>query len=268
MILASLIALLGKAAHAGEFSFEALSQQDFENVTKEFSANNRFTSISAAEALGDIFGFEVGVLGGLTQTDEINTLVKRSDPSAEVERIYHAGLYGLISVPYGITAEAMFVPTLKFADTEYQQFAGALKWTFLDPTLFPVAAAVRAHYSKGSLSFAQVINNASTGGNPVNVDVDLENKVFGVEVIVSPSLPVLKPYAGVGFLSGQGDIGIEGSTSASFFENTATQSASAKKSSAIFFTGLHVNLLGLNLGAEYSRSFSANRVSAKLGFGF
>ena len=42
-----------------------------------------------------VFGFEIGVVGGITETPRLESLVKEVDPSEDVSLVPHAGLLGI-----------------------------------------------------------------------------------------------------------------------------------------------------------------------------
>src|SRR5690349_1218706 len=103
-------ALLSFSAHAAGPTFQNLSDEDFKNVVKDMSANFTHTSVSGAAPLGDIWGFEIGLVGGVTKTPELNKFAKEVDPSTSLEQIPHAEILGVVSVPLAITGEIGIVP--------------------------------------------------------------------------------------------------------------------------------------------------------------
>ena len=254
------------SAFAGSLQFTNISQDDFVGIAREFSANSTLHTVMPPSSLGSIFGFEVGVLAGATQSPTIEALVKEVDASSEVGLLPHAGLLGAVSVPFGFTAEVAFVPTIKTEGASMNQFAAALKWNLSDGILamLPINLAVRGFISKTDLSFTQNVNNPPLGNVPVTVDY--EGQVLGGQLLVSPKLiPIIEPYIGVGYLSAKGDMNITGSSSATFFSGTSSQSASAKPTSSQLLIGANVTLIALVLGLEYSRAFETDSVTAKVG---
>lgn len=263
------IALSGNSA-LGAPAFTDLSQQDFDSIGKELSANTTLHNVMGAAGLGSIFGFEVGLVAGVATTKEIERLVKEASPSTEVSVIPHAGLVGAVTVPFGLTAELAIVPTVKAEGAEYSSFAGAVKWALSDGLLpiIPFNLAVRGFLANSEFKFNQTINNASTGNVPTNVNVSYEGSVMGLQLLASPKLPIVEPYVGLGYLSGKGDLGVSGSATATFFDFTSAQSATTKPTSSQFLAGLNVRLMLLSLGAEYSRAFGADTFTGKLALAF
>ena len=149
--------LLPWSAQASNLSFTNITADDFDKIVKEFSANSQFTTVSPASSLGQTWGVELGVIGGLTDTPDIQSVVNRADPSsaADLDRFPHASILAAVSVPFGITAEAAFVPKITRDNINYQQFGGAVKWTFTDVFFpeFPLTMAPRFFYTKTSTAF-------------------------------------------------------------------------------------------------------------------
>jgi hypothetical protein len=240
-------------AHA-QFNFNNLTQGDLDGANKEFSHNFMFTTVSGASSLGSLWGFEIGVTGGMSDGDKISEIIKRSSPSSDFKDLYNVGLMGRVSIPFGLTVEAGLLPKIKVQDAELSQFAGAIRYNLIE---LPVAVGLRAHYSKTDFSFAQT-SGAFTG------TVDYDSDVYGVQALVSQNFVMIEPYAGLGFVEGKGDLEAAGSGSIGSFGN----SGSSKQSSVQMMGGLNVHLGFLNLGAEYSRAFETNRITGKLSFGF
>ena len=130
------VLFVGLNAIAAGPNFNNLSQADFDKVSKEFSANSNLNDAMPPSSLGSIFGFEFGVLGGVTSSPNTAEVANRSAPGSNVNRLPHGTLLGAVGIPFGLTAEASFLPKTSINGVHDQQFAGALKWTFSD-VLFP-----------------------------------------------------------------------------------------------------------------------------------
>lgn len=89
-IFAVLVLFSGMGTRSYGVTFQNLSEQDFKKVVRDLSANFVHTSVSGASPLGDIFGFEVGIVGGVTNTTELNRYSQEVDPSSKVARLPHA----------------------------------------------------------------------------------------------------------------------------------------------------------------------------------
>lgn len=265
-VLATISAL--SPAHAAGPGFNNLSQDDFDKAIRELSGNSSYHSVTGAGTLGSIFGIEVGIVGGLTNTPEINAYSKQVDSSADVSRLPHASLLVGVSVPLGFTGEVLLFPEMKFGDVKYQQFGGSVKWTATEALVLPFNLAVRAFVTSNKMSFQQTLNNASTGNVPTQVTVTQDNNQMGLQLLASPSLPLIEPYVGVGTVKATGKLAVSGSTTGTIFNFTSSQSAESSPTSVQFLLGVNANLLLLNLGVEYSRAFSTDSYNFKLGFRF
>ena len=268
MILGCL--LLSSPLYASDIQLDDLSQEDVDNVAEEFSANFVHSTISGASSLGKVFGFELGVIGKITDTPKLGALVKEQSSSADVSSIYDAGILAQVSVPFGITGELVYLPEMSLSDIKANRTSLGVKWTLTDSVLtIPfMNLAIRAHYSTAELKYSDVINNSSTGYNDVNSEIGVKTNSYGANVTVSFDLLVFEPYAGVGYVSSDTDIDVNASGSTNIFSFTSAQSASSKSSGIHYFVGAQANLLFFKLGAEYSNVYGVDRVAGKISFGF
>ncbi len=108
----ALLFVLATAAQAQNLKFDQINQNDMDSVAKEFSANFAHTTVSGASSLGALFGFQVGVIGGMTKSPNVDALVKRVDSTQTADKVYNAVISGQLTVPFGITAEASFFPAV------------------------------------------------------------------------------------------------------------------------------------------------------------
>jgi hypothetical protein len=254
--------------YAGGPAFNNLTQSDFDNAIRELSGNSSYHSVTGAGSLGTIFGLEVGFVGGVTSSAEINKLSKQVDSTANMGQLPHASLLAGVSVPFGFTFEALLFPSVSVGDIKYQQFGGSIKWTSGDVLMLPFNLAARAFFTKNEMSFGQTLNNASTGNVPVAVDVKQENNQFGIQLLASPNLPFFEPYIGIGTVSATGSLAVSGATTGTIFGFTSSQKAESSPTSTQFILGINANLLLLNLGFEYNRVFSTDSYNLKMGFRF
>ena len=252
-----------------DFSLDNLSQADFNGVAEEFGANFVHSTASGASSLGNVFGFEIGVLGRMTGAPQVEGLVKEQDPDSDISDLYDAGLVAIVSIPFGITAELTFLPEIDLGDLDINKTTFGLKWTMTDGLfVLPFNLALRAHYSTASISYKDTLNNDSTGNTDVDAEIGIDSKSYGFNVSASIDAFVIEPYAGLGFVSSTTDLGVTASGGANIFTFTDSQSASSSKSGVHYFAGAQVNLLAIHLAAEYSNVYGIDRYTAKLSFGF
>lgn len=240
--------------------FTSLSEQEFEDISKEFSGNFMHHSVQGAGTLGNIFGFELGLVAGQQTSPKINDIVKRSGGS-DFSNLYHAGFLGAVSVPFGITGELLILPKISSGEADFQSMSAAVKLTMSENLLvIPFNLALRGFYSTSTFGF-----NQDSGGN--SVSVENKTKVTGLQILVSPKLPLLEPYAGIGYVSSKNTLSANG---AGLFAPGYTTSQSMEKSpsSTQILLGVTGNLLLFHIGAEYSNAFGASTYTGKLAFGF
>jgi hypothetical protein len=254
--------LMGLPGHAQSIPLQNINQSDMENLVSDFSANFRHTSVSGASPLGHIFGFEVGLVGGVGKTPKIQNLAHEADSSANVSQLPHAEILGMITVPAGFTIEGGLTPKIGNSDFKFNLYALAAKWTptelFFD---LPVSLAVKAQMSKSHLDFHQTINSVPT-------DFSYDNTVTALSAIVSKDFIMVEPYFELGVMSGKGNLDVTGSGTVFDTSFTTSQSASAKRTSTYWSLGAELKLLVVKLGAEYSHAYGDNSFTGKLSFYF
>lgn len=249
------------SVYAQDVGLQNVDESDFKKLLGDFSANSLHTSVSGAGTLGDIFGFEVGLVAGLTNTPEIDRLAQEVSASNEADRLPHAEILGLLSVPLAITVEGGFVPKVGSDEFKYGTFSLGAKWT---PTeLFfelPVDLAIKAQMTSAKVEFESVVSG-------VNTKYEFENKVFALTAFVSKDFIFAVPYLGLGTVSAQGDLS---ATGAAIFDPSYTASASAKEkdTSSLILLGSEFKFLMLKFGLEYARLFNTDRYTGKFSFYF
>ncbi len=255
--------LIPTICFADKPSLTNINASDLEKISKEFSANFTHTVGADAGTLGNIFGFEVGVLAGVTDSPEFKKLVKEVDSSKDIGYIPHANLIAQLTIPFGITGELALIPETDISDITISNYSAAVRWTFGDLVGLPFDLAVRGHFSSNEISYKDTLSGS------VESTVSFETSTYGAQLLASFSaLPVITPYGGVGFVSASTDAKVEGS--GTIFDTTFTTSQTAKSDNSSFHltAGLNVSLLILKMGLEYSNMFDTNKYSFKLAFGF
>lgn len=254
-----IIALFTSGLQAQSLSFQQLDQKDFEDIVKDFSAVFNHTSVSGASSLGTIFGFEVGLVGGITRTGRVDALADEGGTDQNAGKIPHGALLGIITVPAGITVEAGFIPKVGSNEFKFNTFTGAVKWTPTDVFLdWPLSVAIKAHLTKTKAEFNQTIATVPT-------KFDYDNTITGFTLLASKNFVLVEPYAGIQVLSAKGKMDVTGSTTVF---TVPAQSGSASVSSTGFLLGCELKLLIVKLGAEYQNLFGTSRYTGKLSFYF
>lgn len=237
-----------------------VTSKDFEEISKDMSANFVHNSMLGASKMGSIFGFEVGVVAAQTQSSRTNDIVKRN-AGAELPNLYNAGVVGAVGIPFGIAFEAVLFPKMTFSGASLNSTSLGLKWNINDVVpVLPINVALRGVYSTSALNFSQDTSGVATS-------VENKNTVSGVQLLISPMFPILEPYAGVGMLSASNELSVTGTT---IFDPSFSSSMSEKKtlSGTQLLVGLNASLALLKIGVEYSSAFDTSRYGVKLAVGF
>lgn len=266
----SILALANPARSAAP-QLNNVDSSQLDQFFQDFSANSHFAPVTSAASLGRIFGFEIGLVGGISNSPKINSLAQQVDPSASVSMLPNAALMGALTVPLGFTVEATYLPSNTISGVTLNRFGGALKWTFTDDILIlPLSLAVRGTYSTTEASYSQTIRNSSTGNQNVNGSIGVSDNVYGLQLLASKDLIFFEPYAGVGMLTASGKANVTAAGGATIFAPSLTsgQSASASVRTTEFFVGANFKMVLLRLGVEYGRLFDTDRYNAKLSFAF
>jgi len=238
---------------------ESLSDSDVNNVVGDFSVNFLHTSVSGAGTLGHLFGFEVGLLAGQGMISHTEDIVHRSQPAANADKVPHAALLGVLSVPLGITAEVSLVPKIGSEDFKFSSTGVAAKWTLTELWGdLPFSLAVKGSHTITRADF----KHAVTVGN---ANYKLENGSTALIALISKNFILVEPYFGAGVVSSAGKLS---SDNALVFDDPLSRSQKGRKSGGLWMAGAEVKLLVLKLGAEYTQALGASRYTGKLSFYF
>lgn len=265
-------ALIPSITQADVPTLNNITLADYDKVVREFSANFGYSSITPASSLG-IFGFELGLTGGLTKSPEIQSLVRRSSPSYNEDKIYHASLLGRVGIPYGINLEAMILPEITISDVKFYSYAGALSWTMTDVILTesPVNIMFKGFYNKANLEYSQSLQNSSTGNQPVTATIDYDNSLLGIQALFSRKFFLFEPYVGLGYIRATGELAVRAALapSATIFAGQGVgTSAKSEPKSVQLLAGSDFRIAFFSLGAEYQRAFDTSSVTGRLSFRF
>jgi hypothetical protein len=239
VLFVSLLTAKGPIAHAEAPVFTDLSANEVKDILKDFAATEVFTSVSPASKLGDIFGFEVGILAGAAKVPNIEKFVKEADPGTDFPVLPHAALFGAISVPMGFKFELAVLPEREMSDVELSYQAFAIQWTLNEVVPLPVDLAFKVHRTNTTLGYTQSISSVAT-------KVEIEDQISGLQVLVSKNLLFIEPYAGMGLVKTSGEF----------------------RAASGLFAGFNLNLLIFKLGLELGKVYDSTKASLKLSAGF
>lgn len=245
-------------------ALDGINQDDLNAIGKEFAGNFSHSPVMPPVSLGDVFGLELGVVAGLTETPEFDRLVKEQDPNAKLEQLIHAGFIAGIGFPAGFTGEIIVLPSLGSSAMTLSNTSFALRWDIGQYLMkgSGLKLAARIHHSSSNLSFSQTDGSGFTG------TVNFDTTTTGAHVLTGFDLSILQPYLGLGFISGGTDVTLTGS--GTIFDTTLTQTNSAESSqtSLHWLAGMQFDLIFLHLGVEYQSFFDTSKFTGKVSLAF
>lgn len=243
-------------ASAGGIELEDLNAQQTKRVIEDLNAHLFPTTVTPASSLGKYFGMELGVLGGYSDSPEIDKL-----DSSDISKIPHAALLAIVHLPYGLGIEYSTLP-IDTGDFYYKYHVTGLKWTLTDLwDKFPVDLRLRAQYAKGSLSYEQKVSD-------VPVEVDYLYSAWATNITISKKLFILEPYLGLGYLSSSNDLKATGAASIFNISVTASDREDIKLNYFYALYGLQLDLGYVHTALELAQVNSRKKVSFKLSLAF
>lgn len=252
-----ILTFLAGANALAQVSFANISQQDLDDLNKDFSAAFGHHSVMGAEPLGDVFGIETSLVVGQTNTPNINRLSQENNPSSSVAAMPHAGILFGLSVPMGFTFEYLALPSFNSNGMGFSQNSIGLKWTSNKHIIvLPFDLAFRIYSSNMRFNLSQTA--------PVATDISFKNSQTGFQMLISPGLPAVEPYFGLGYIQARSTLDSSGSALFSIPSNSESSSSSSIQT--IF--GINFYAAFFSVGAEYVSSFGTSSYSGKIGFYF
>lgn len=205
-----------------------LSQAEFANLSKDFTAAASYKGVAAAEPLG-IVGFDLGVELSATTLEHADTWKKAGYDHSSV---YMPRVHVSKGLPFNIDVGASLTAV---PGSDIKLIGAEIKYAILPGGVATPAVAIRG--------------SATRLSGVSQLDLDTRS----VELLVSKGFLMLTPYAGVGKVWG---------TVTPNVTNLKKESPDANK----VFAGVNFNLGIANLAAEADRTGDNKTVSVKLGF--
>lgn len=257
-----LLLVMGANAGAQTLPLQNLDADDFAHLVGDFSAATHHRSLTGAGTLGRLWGFEVGLVAGTTNTPELNRVVHETDPSTDASRMPGGELLGAVTIPFSLTVELGLIPKVGNKDFKFSSSHLALKWTFSDLLEWPVDVALKVFASRANLDF-----NSTVSG--VDTNFAFADRMTGAQIWVSKDLGLLAPYFGIGTINARGEMKVDGAgTVFSDPQYQASQTASATRRSGYWALGTEFKTGVVKLGLEYARLYGTNGFSGKVALYF
>lgn len=253
----------GNPARAEAFSLSGIETTTVSALFDSLASAFAFRPAEPASSLGSKWGFYAGVGFSATNLDAVSSTVSGLStsylPGAEVS----VGL----GLPFGITIETGFLPSISYSGTSISKTAGAVKWN-LNSRLkkFPLQLAVRALYNSASIAFTQTDGSGTSS-------VGYGTTHYGLNFVVSKNLGFtyfgIEPYLGAGCLNQSSNITASGT--ANVFGSSFPVGTASTSSSGLSFTyqaGVLLRLGIIGLSAEYDHLFGVNSYGGKVALRF
>lgn len=227
--------LSASTAHAASFNtLQALSQEQFKQLSENVAASTQYKGITPSEPLG-IIGFDVGISASYTKIEIEELFDSASEGDFDVAGLVlprvsiHKGLPFNIDV--GVSASAA-------PGTDIQILGAEIRYALMEGGVAFPAVGIRAS--------ASVVTGVD--------ELDMQN--IGLDISASKGFAFLTPYAGIGVL-----------------RTTATPVDAGDLEEEIIgmtkmFAGVNVNLGFLNLTLEADKTGDYSSGSLKAGFRF
>ena len=256
--------LLSTSAFAQFELPDSLTDQQIEDVSAEFAVNLSHTVVAAPETSG-LWGVEVGLVGGRSKSPELADLVDEAgEDGSDFEQIYHGGLMARAHFPLELFIELSLLPNREISDITIENKTLGLGWNAGAYFNLPLDLAIGANFSTSEISFKQVINNDSTGNNPVDSKINFDAKTRVFYLGVSRDFIFIIPYLKVGAATFESDVKVD---AGSIFASESKEE-SADGSGAYFALGANFQVLFFKFGIEASKTIDVGRLSGKFSLDF
>ena len=156
-----------------------LSSSDLNNVMTDF-ASNFAPPNSGAASLGSIFGFELGLIAGVTDSPSINTL-----SNGDLDKMPYLTLFARIDTLYGLGFEFSILP-IDEGGFEYNYTSIGVKWRFSDMLDLPLNLMVKINFTNADLAW-EVTESTHTS------KITYEHSSTAISLIASKKLLII-PY--------------------------------------------------------------------------
>lgn len=234
------------------------NQQDFSDMSKDLTGAFSFTTNSSASSLGSLWGFEVGLVAGITPADNIKRIAEEMSGDAQDELKYlpSGGLIGGVALPFGIGVELNLIPKLDFGDVSFSNTQIAARWEITN--MIPIVGAF------SPLKLALRLSHGNTGFDYSSGEESAEISLKSNEIaaLASVNLILIEPYLSVSHVKSTGDLDAESKNP--LFPLTRSFDSSFKGTKLT--TGLLFKLALIRFGLEYSTLNDIERYTAKLSF--
>lgn len=261
VFLISVFCVGASAQNNDIFTDAGFTQQDFDDLSKDLMGAFSFTTNSGAGTLGSIWGVEAGLVLGVVPATNLKRIVKEKTGEERKELSYlpAAGIVAAVAAPFGIGAEAKFIPKISQSDVGFIDTGIALRWSVTDlfplvGTFTPLKLTVKAAYDAASLDYK---------ADQETVSMKVRSLELGAWAGVN--LVFVEPYLGLTSVKAKTKLTAETTRVQvpGVYQNAEFKSELSGLKTTL---GLLFKLPLLRIGLEYSTVKSINRYGLKLSF--
>lgn len=257
--IAIIILVFSFSVFSSDFGLENLTKKQFKGLVEEMGANTKHTTVSGASLLGDGKKYEFGLVLGNTQADTLKSLLSSysTDGTTAMNALPYYGLLGMVTLPYDLTGEVVYLPEIGMSGVRSTFASGALKWTLPNKWDLPFDSAIRAFGGFSRTEWGQTVSSTP-------VDVEAKGKSYGLEGVISRKFGFVDPYFNLGYMFTNGEINTTGS--ATIFDSSFTSSNTVDESASAmtYAFGANLTALFMRFGAEIGEAFDNRFIRFKV----
>jgi hypothetical protein len=248
--------LLSLSAFADSPQFSNLTQDDVDDISREFSANFSHTGVSAPETDG-LWGIEVGVIGGKSKTPDLSDVIENSGgDGSDFENLYHGGAMARAHFPLDIFVEMTLLPEREISDVTVKNTTYEIGWNAGGFFNLPLDLAVGLNFANSEISFKQT--------QPVASNIELKSKTRILWVGVSKTFLFITPYAKLGKASSDSDV----KATATIFDDPSVDKRDSQNDGGYLALGANLQFFFIKFGLEFSQIMDVKRTSGKFSIDF
>lgn len=263
LIAATLLASFAVSAQTPEL--QNLSKSQVEDVANEFAMNFSHTVVAAPETKG-VWGVEVGVVAGQTDSPELKKVVSQAgEDGSDFEKIYHAGVVARAHFPYELFLEASLLPEREISDVEVSARSLGVGWNFGSFFQLPLDVAIGASMSRSEIGFKQ---QTTQGGVPVETNISVDSDTSTYWVGVSKTFLFFTPYAKIGKANSESEVKTSVAGNVFGQDLSGQDKVDVKSDGNYWAVGANLEFAFFKIGVETSRQADVSRTSAKLALDF
>ncbi len=249
-------------------NLDEFGAKEFELVSEDLSAAFVHTTNSGGSSLGSIWGVEAGIVAGILEADNLQSIAEDISGESQDELAYlpYAGIAAGIALPFGIGGELSMVPEVDLGDGSFSNLSTRLRWSITDMiplvgSFSPVKIAAHASYGQTDMDYTFSL----TGNSKETAAFEMKNTEIGVTAGFNMFL--IEPYIGLSTVRGKSSLNATTSgaiPSGPGIPQIGDQNRSASVNGTRAVLGVLLKLPLLRFGLEASTLHSSTRYTFKM----